>query len=135
MVINVLAQDGVFKGKELLETLTRLGMTHGDMNIFHSSAGNQSAFSLANAFEPGTFDQAAMASNDFETRGVTLFMSVHKLQDPLRVFDAMLATAEALAQDLAGEVLDDTRSVMTPQTVAHYQQSILEFEFKHSRLS
>ena len=33
---------------------------------------------------------------------------------------------------LNGEVRDETRSVMTPQTIEHCRQSIREFQYKHS---
>ena len=44
----------------------------------------------------------------------------------------MLSVANSIAQELNGEVRDETRSVMTPQTKEHCRQSITEFLFKHS---
>jgi cell division protein ZipA len=74
-----------------------------------------------------------MASIDqFSTPGVSLFMRVHELAEPLQVLDSMLAVADKIAQDLNGEVRDETRSVMTPQTIEYCRQSITEFLFKHS---
>ena len=70
--------------------------------------------------------------NNFTTPGVTLFMRVHELGDPVRALDDMLVVADAIALELGGEVRDETRSVMTPQTIEHCRQSIREFQFKHS---
>ena len=61
-----------------------------------------------------------------------MFMRVHELAEPMRVFDDMLSVAQTIATELNGEIRDDTRSVLTPQTAQHYRQSIEEFQFKHS---
>ena len=131
VVINVLALDEPFPGQGLLELLLESDMTFGEMNIFHrlDDEGN-SQFSLANAVEPGTFDVATM--DNFSTPGVTLFLRVHELPEPLTVLEELLNVAEAIAREFNGEVRDDTRSVMTPQTIEHCRQSIREFQYKHS---
>ncbi len=115
-----------------MEILVDSGMTFGEMDIFHlhDQAGNAQLFSLASAVEPGTFEMATI--DQFSTPGVTLFMRVHELSEPLQVLDSMLSVANTIAQELDGEVRDETRSVMTPQTIEHCRQSITEFQFKHS---
>lgn len=130
IVVHVLALGEPFPGQALLEILLEAGMTFGSMDIFHRQAGSEVQFSLANAVEPGTFDVTSM--NNFTTPGVTLFMRVHELGDPVRALDDMLVVADAIALELGGEVRDETRSVMTPQTIEHCRQSIREFQFKHS---
>ena len=130
IVVHVLALGEPFPGQALLEILLEAGMTFGSMDIFHRQAGSEVQFSLANAVEPGTFDVTSM--NNFTTPGVTLFIRVHELGDPVRALDDMLVVADAIALELGGEVRDETRSVMTPQTIEHCRQSIREFQFKHS---
>ena len=130
VVINVLALAEPFHGQSLLEILLEGDMTYGEMDIFHRQVGYEVWFSLANAVEPGTFDIATM--NTFTTPGVTMFMCVHELMEPARALDEMLAVANAIALELGGEVRDETRSVMTPQTIEHCRQSIREFQFKHT---
>lgn len=131
VVLNVLALDEPFQGQSLVELLVEAGLSHGEMDIFHRIDGaGEPLFSLANAVEPGTFDMNAIGH--FTTPGVTMFMRVHELEKPLEVLDEMLGVADRIAQELAGEVRDETRSVMTPQTVEHCRQSIREFQFKHS---
>ena len=80
--------------------------------------------------EPGTFEPARM--DTFSSPGVTLFMRVHELADPMTVLDEMLAVADRIALDLDGELRDETRSVMTPQTIEYCRQSVREFQFRHS---
>lgn len=131
VVINVLALDEPFPGQHLLEILVNADMSFGDMDIFHKLLPDgEPAFSLASAVVPGTFDPATMET--FSTPGVTLFMRVHELAEPVKVLDDMLAVAESIAVELGGEISDESRSVMTPQTIEHCRQSIQEFQFRHS---
>jgi cell division protein ZipA len=131
VVIYVLALDEPFAGQGLLEVLLEGGMTFGEMDIFHQLDDRAAQlFSLASAVEPGTFNLSSI--DQFSTPGVTLFMRVHELAAPLQVLDSMLSVANTIAQELNGEVQDETRSVMTPQTIEHCRQSIMEFLFKHA---
>ena len=131
VVIYVLALDEPFLGQGLVEVLLDSGMTFGEMDIFHQldDRGAQ-LFSLASAVEPGTFNLSSL--DQFSTPGISLFMRVHELAAPLQVLDSMLSVANTIAQELNGEVRDETRSVMTPQTIEHCRQSITDFHFKHS---
>ena len=130
VVVNILAIDQPFNGQALLEVLVEGDMTFGEMDIFHRNVGGEVRFSLTNAVEPGTFDIAAM--NAFSTPGVTMFMRVHELMDPMKTLDEMLAIANSIALELNGEVRDESRSIITPQTIEHFRQSIKEFQYKHS---
>lgn len=129
VVINVLA-DTSFNGQALLETLLELDMTFGEMEIFHRlNKTGETQFSLANAVEPGSFDPGTM--NEFQTPGVTLFMHAHEVHDPLRVYDGMLEAAQTLALELGGELRDESRSVITTQTIDYCRQGIQDFQYKH----
>ncbi len=128
--VHVLMLEKPFPGQRLLEVLTESGMTFGEMDIFHKlDAQGRAEFSLASAVEPGVFELPNIAT--FSTPGVTLFIRVHELRDPLRAFDDLLDVAQNIALELQGEVRDETRSVMTPQTIDHYRQVIKDFQFKH----
>ena len=131
IVINVFSSVDFFNGQQLLEVLVNLDMTYGDMNIFHriGEDGNPE-FSLASAIEPGTFDISKLASE--KITGITMFMHVHKLVDPEAVYDKMLAVAETIAADLGGLIKDESRSVITAQTIEHCRQEIRDFQFRHS---
>jgi len=131
IVINVMADDEYFDGQGLLETLVETNMTHGDMNIFHRLDDNGfSEFSLTNAVEPGTFDLNDI--NSMQTPGVTMFMRVHELADPCHVYEELLNVATIIAEELGGSIQDQTRSVMTSQTIEHCRQEIRDFQFRHS---
>jgi cell division protein ZipA len=129
VVINVMSVGNPFKGQELLECLIEQDMTLGEMSIFHRIRQEQSVFSLMNAVEPGSFELNTM--DKIETPAVSMFMRVHELHKPTRVFQEMLSVADALAEALGGEVRDETRSVMTSQTIEHYRSELEEYEFKN----
>ncbi len=129
VVINVMAVNAPFKGQELLDLLLEQKMVLGEMNIFHRMSGDQTLFSLMNAVEPGSFDLATMG--EVETPAVSMFMRVHELHQPIRVFEQMLHVAASVAEQLGGEVRDESRSVMTTQTIEHCRQQLQDYMLKH----
>lgn len=118
------------KGAALLSSLLTLGFKYGEMDIFHrhldSSGSGEVLFSLANMFNPGTFDIDAMEK--MSTRGVSLFMTLPGPGEPLQNFNLMHNAAKKLAEEFGGQVLDGQRSVLTVQTVRHYVDKIREFQ-------
>jgi len=131
LIINVMAHKGeMFKGGDLLDIILKCGMRYGSMDIFHrySDAKGEGAllFSMANMVKPGTFDLDAM--DEFETPGVSLFMTLPINADSMQSFDLMADTARAIAETLNGELKDEQRSVMTRQTLEHCRQRIRDFE-------
>jgi len=130
IVIYVIALNEPFSGQTLLENLVEQGLSYGEMDIFHKlDTHNFSKFSLVNAVEPGTFDLNVMG--DMETPGISLFMRVHELNDPVGIFNEMIDLAQILAQELGGEVRDESRSAMTHQTIEHARLGISEYLLKN----
>lgn len=131
LIINVMAHKGeMFNGADLLDIVLKCGMRYGSMDIFHrySDMKGEGAllFSMANMVKPGTFDLDAM--DEFETPGVSLFMTLPINADSMQSFDLMADTARAIADALNGELKDEQRSVMTRQTLEHCRQRIRDFE-------
>lgn len=131
LIINIMAQRGDnFPGGELLEALLKAGLRFGDMNIFHRysdiKGDGELLFSMANMVKPGYFDLEAM--DDFETPGVSLFMTLPLKADSMKSFDLMVDTARDIADALGGELKDEQRSVMTRQTIDHCRERIRDFE-------
>jgi cell division protein ZipA len=48
----------------------------------------------------------------------------------MQAFEFMLETAQCVVRNMGGELKDERRSVMTPQTIEHCRQRIREFERK-----
>ena len=122
-----------FYGPQLLQLVKACGMVFGEMDIFHRFEDGlrlgKTQFSMANMMEPGTFDLDDI--DHLHTPGVVFFLGLPMAQDSMQAFDYMLETAQCLASNLGGGVLDEQRSVMRPQTIAHCRQQIRDFERRH----
>ena len=130
-MLNVVARnpDG-FRGDDILHILLACDLRFGEMSFFHRhelEAGRGAIqFSVANMMQPGVFDIDNMA--DMTTPGLVFFVTLPGPEDMMMAFDYMLETAQAVARNLGGDVLDESRSVLTKQTMEHSRQRIRDLE-------
>ncbi|MGD2007765.1 MAG: cell division protein ZipA [Cellvibrionales bacterium] len=130
-VLNVTARaEQGFAGSDILAVLLACDLRFGDMDFFHrheQSAGRGPIqFSVCNMMRPGVFDIDAMDS--LRTRGLMFFVTLPGPEDMLKAFDYMHETAKVVAKNLDGDVLDETRSAITRQSLEHMRQQIRELE-------
>lgn len=126
LALHIIAREGKsFGGLSLERVLREAHLQHGEMGIYHhhgvgQSQGSVPVFSLANMFEPGTFDPALM--DDFETRGLSLFMQLPGPMDGSVAFELMLASAQRLSQELDGLLLSANRNPLDAPALAELRQ-------------
>ncbi|HET9033928.1 MAG TPA: cell division protein ZipA [Dokdonella sp.] len=134
ITLFVCARDGeMIAGSELVVAAEKAGLEFGDRGIFHRmDAGKPELgpiFSMANMLKPGNFDMARIESLD--TQGLTLFMALPGPLPALDAWEAMLPTAERLAELLDANLLDEKRSTLGRQGIAHIRDELRAWDRKH----
>lgn len=130
-MLNVVAlsEEGL-RGDDILQILLACDLRFGDMDFFHRhefEAGRGAIqFSVADMMQPGVFDIDTMS--DMTTPGLVFFLTLPGPEDMMQAYDYMLETAQTVARNLGADVLDESRSVLTPQTKEHSRQQIRELE-------
>lgn len=133
IVLNVhAAGDGEFIGTQLFDSMQQNGLLYGEMDIFHRHADlsgtGKVLFSVANMMQPGTLAHGDPA--EFSTKGISFFMTLPCFGDAEQNFKLMLRTAQQIADDLGGHVLDDKRNLMTPNRQDAYRKQVQDFKAK-----
>jgi len=125
-----------FDGPAIVRAAGHCGLEPGEMDIFRRYRGPASSgdvlFGVANLVKPGTFPFGAMA--DFESPGLSLFAEVRGEPGDPQVLDGMLETAQDLARELRGMVLDDRRHRMSPDAESRLRQRVLALTSARSGL-
>ncbi len=126
----VSASEAPYQGEQLVQTLLDQGMRHGDMNIFHrhsqATGRGPIQFSLANAYDPGTFNLDKL--DQLETKGLAVFMALPGPKKPIKAYEMMVATSKAIVQELGGYIIDSSKAHFSRQIEAHHKEQIQEFE-------
>ncbi len=125
--VNVIAEsDEVFSGPAIAQAARKQGMDFGAMNIYHLKSDNargcRHLFSMANLYQPGAFDPETI--DRFKTTGLTLFMAVPCVSEPVRVFEQMMQTAKGLCESLGGTLTDQDRRPLSDEGVSTIQRQI-----------
>jgi cell division protein ZipA len=116
-----------WSGSQLKAALEQHGLAFGRYQVFHRKhADGRSLFCVASLVEPGTFDLAEMADQEF--RGVTLFAVLPGPMAPLETLDELVTTARGLAEELSGMVQDSKGMPLSPQRAAAIASDIARFQ-------
>jgi cell division protein ZipA len=114
-------------GAQLMAALETHGLAFGRYQVFHRKhTDGRSLFCVASLIEPGTFDVAEMAAQEF--RGITLFAVLPGPVEPLETMNELFRTARGLAEELSGMVQDGKGMPMSPQRAAALREDIARFQ-------
>jgi cell division protein ZipA len=120
-------------GSDLVVAAEKAGLEFGDRGIFHRMVtGKHEAgpvFSMANMIKPGNFDMARIESLD--TPGLTLFMALPGPLPALDAWEAMLPTAQRLAELLEANLQDEKHGALGRQGIAHIRDQLRAWDRKH----
>lgn len=111
-------------GAEINSSAQAMGLTFGEMNIFHYVRDGRNIFSLANMLEPGSFD--ADSIHDLKTSGLTVFMRIEG-EDPLDDLTEMLQRSYQLAGLLGARLCNHKREPLTEQDAENYRTQVNKF--------
>lgn len=120
--------DMKFVGYDLLQTLLSVNLTYGKMSIFHRykkvREENKVLFSVAQATEPGIFNMDTIGS--CECTGLILFMQLTGPEHDHEALEIFIDTAEQLADNLNGRLLDHKHMPLTTETKLQMVHDIYE---------
>lgn len=134
VTLFVVAREGNhFDGPDLVVATEKAGLEFGDMGIYHRLVDGKRElgpiFSVANMLKPGNFDLARLDA--LHTPGVSFFMTLPAPIPALDAWDAMLPTAQRLAELLDGQVLDEERNALGRQRIAHIRDQLRGWDRDH----
>jgi cell division protein ZipA len=120
-----------FTGEAILQAMHELNLRHGDMRIFHYFAAESTrvaVLSVANIMEPGIFELDKMRA--FETPGLVVFLRLPGPQEARAALETLLTIGRGLAERLQGDLCDESRNVLTPQSIGYLREKVEAFRFK-----
>ncbi len=117
-------EDSFLLGAQINSSAQAMGLTFGEMNVFHYKSAGRNVFSLANMLEPGYFD--ADTIHDLKTSGLTVFMQIRR-GDPLDDLTEMLQRSYQLAGLLGARLCNHKRQTLTEQDAENYRKQVRGF--------
>ncbi len=88
----------------------------------------QKLLGLANIVEPGTFNEEKFDS--FESPGLVLYLHLPAPIEAREAFLILINKGRELAAKLFGDMCDDTRSILTNQSISHLKEKVEAYRFK-----
>lgn len=115
-------------GDTAVLTLRKYGLEHGTFGIFHKIVNGDThnpAFSVASLTEPGSFDLTNLSES--KIAGLSLFLALPGVGDPVERFDDMIATARHLGRELDSELFDEKGSSWSVQRERFIREELIEY--------
>ena len=134
VTLYVAARSGqVLRGPDIVVAAEKAGLSYGYMSIFHrlvdGRADSAPIFSVANIKKPGSFEMAEIQS--LETPAIAFFLTLPAPIAALDAWEKLLPTAQRMAELLDGVVLDDSRTALGRQRIAHIRDDLRAYDRQH----
>lgn len=131
VTLYIAARAGqTLRGPDIVVAAEKAGLTYGHMNVFHRLVEGHPErgpiFSLANIKKPGSFEMADIQS--LETPAVAFFLTLPAPCSALDAWDAMLPTAQRMAELLDGVLLDEQRNALGRQRISHLRDELRAYD-------
>ena len=131
VTLYIAARAGqVLRGPDIVVAAEKAGLTYGHMNVFHRLVDGHPergpVFSVANIRKPGSFEMADIQA--LETPAIAFFLTLPAPLRALDAWDAMLPTAERMAELLDGVLLDEQRNALGRQRIAHLREELRGYD-------
>lgn len=133
VTLYVAARAGqALTGPDLVVAAEKAGLVHGHMSIYHRLVDGRPevgpVFSVANMVKPGTFDLTRL--QELRTPGISFFLTLPAPlpMSALDAWDAMLPTAQRMADLLGALVLDEERNALGRQRIAHIRDEMRAYD-------
>lgn len=121
------------QGPDIVVAAEKAGLTFGHMNVFHrlveAHPERGPIFSVANIMKPGSFDMSDIQA--LQTPAIAFFLTLPAPLSALEAWDTMLPTAQRMAELLDGVVLDEERSALGRQRIAHIRDDLRAYDRQH----
>ncbi|MEJ2361422.1 MAG: cell division protein ZipA C-terminal FtsZ-binding domain-containing protein [Gammaproteobacteria bacterium] len=132
--LTIMGRKGTaIQGDSIERAVRTVGLVLKDDGIYRymvkdGQGYQQVLLGLANILEPGTFDAEQIKT--ISTPGLVLYLHLPAPVEAREAFDTLVDIGHKLAQLLDAELCDETRSVLTRQTIGHLKEKIEAFRFK-----
>jgi cell division protein ZipA len=123
-----------FTGESIVYAMETCDFARDDSGIYYHEATDAQGFKqkclgLANIVEPGTFEQEHLMGT-FDTPGLVLYLHLPAPIEAREAFASLIEKGRKLAEVLEGDLCDETRSVLTNQTIGHLKEKVEAYRFK-----
>ena len=117
-------------GPDIVVAAEKAGLVCGHMGVYHRLIEQQPergpVFSVANIVKPGNFDMATI--QELETPAIAFFLTLPAPVAALDAWEAMLPTAERMAELLGGLLLDEQRNNLGRQRIGHIRDELRAYD-------
>lgn len=123
-------EDELFQGPAIQKALQRVDLKFGLNDLYHRVTEvhgvTESVFCVSNMIQPGTLDP--VDQDHLYTPGLAFFLLVPAPIESRAAMRDMMETANKLANELGGQVLDDNRSLLKTQTAQYMFDQVADIE-------